>query len=338
MDKRTVIFRADGGPSIGMGHFIRTLSLAEMLNEHFYCVFATRQPNQYQIGEIEKICHDRFDLPDDDSHFELFLDYLNGDEIVILDNYYFTTEYQKTIKAKGCRLVCVDDIHEIHFVGDIVINHAEGIKETDYSVETTTKLLLGYKYALLRTSFLRIAREIQKLQNGKHEKAKSALICLGGSDSHEIIQKAANAFLNNPIIKTIHLVSQIDQSILENPLNKDIHTYWNLDENQMAHLMREVDIGFIPASTLSIEACACRVPFLCGWFVENQKEIYNSIVDNNLGIGVGDLNSIGESDIYFSISEILLTKKSSDIIDAQRKVIDGNSGLRLLNEIKKIAE
>ncbi len=31
MTKRIIIFRADGGPTIGMGHFTRTLALAEML-------------------------------------------------------------------------------------------------------------------------------------------------------------------------------------------------------------------------------------------------------------------------------------------------------------------
>ena len=65
--KRNIIFRADGGPAIGMGHFTRTLALAEMLNEHFHCIFATRQPTEYQIAEIEKVCHSRIDLPEDDS-------------------------------------------------------------------------------------------------------------------------------------------------------------------------------------------------------------------------------------------------------------------------------
>lgn len=337
MAKRTIIFRADGGPSIGMGHFIRTLALAEMLNEHFHCIYATRQPSQYQISEIEKVCHDRIDLSEDDSHFERFLNYLKGNEIVVLDNYYFSTEYQKNIKAKGCKLVCIDDVHDKHFVGDIVINHAEGIKETDYSVESTTQLLLGYKYALLRPTFLRTAKEYQ-IQQDRNNDPKSALICLGGSDSHKIIQKVANAFLKNSNIETIHIVSQIDHSKLENPFNKCIQIYWDLNEKQMAHLMRIVDLGFIPASTLSIEACACRLPFLSGWFVDNQKEIYNSIVKNRIGIGVGNFQTIEESDIHKSISEILNDRNSFNIIESQQKVVDGKSDQRLLNEIKKIAE
>lgn len=335
--QRSIIFRADGGPSIGMGHFIRTLALAEMLNEYFHCIYATRQPSQYQINEIEKVCHGRIDLPEDDSHFEKFLNYLDGDEIVVLDNYYFSTEYQKSIKAKGCKLVCIDDVHDKHYVGDIVINHAEGIKDTAYSIESTTQLLLGYKYALLRPTFLRIAKEYQIKQDCNYG-LKSVLICLGGSDSHKIIQKVANAFLKNPNIGTIHIVSQIDHSKLENPFNKYIHTYWDLDENQMAHLMRIVDLGFLPASTLSIEACACRLPFLTGWFVDNQKEIYNSIVNNKIGIGVGNFFMIEEFDIHKSISVLLNDRNRFKIIESQQKIVDGKSDQRILNQIKKIAE
>jgi UDP-2,4-diacetamido-2,4,6-trideoxy-beta-L-altropyranose hydrolase len=337
MAKRTILFRADGGSYIGMGHFTRTLALAEMLNKHFHCIFATRQPTEYQINEIDKICHGRIDLAEDDSHFEQFLNLLKGNEIVVLDNYYFTTEYQKAIKAKGCKLICIDDMHDKHYVADIVINHVGGIRMSDYSVESDTKLLLGYQYALLRPIFLKIAKEHQKLQNENYGN-KSALICFGGSDPHEIIQKVVNAFLKNFNIGVVHLVSQIDQTILNNPFNKTIYTYWNLDGKQMAYLMRTVDVGAIPASTMAIEACACRLPFLTGWFVENQKEIYNSIVNYNLGIGVGNFNTIDENDIQFTISEILLKNKSSDIIDYQCEIIDGKSDIRLLNEIKKIVE
>jgi hypothetical protein len=76
--KRTIVFRADGSTTIGMGHFTRTLALAEMLNEHFYCVFATRQPTEYQTSEIGKVCSGQIDLPADDSHFDRFLEYLQG--------------------------------------------------------------------------------------------------------------------------------------------------------------------------------------------------------------------------------------------------------------------
>ena len=81
MDKRTIIFRADGSPIIGMGHFIRTLALAEMLHKDFNCIYATINPTEYQKKEIEKVCNGRIELPGDDSHFDIFIEGLKGDEI-----------------------------------------------------------------------------------------------------------------------------------------------------------------------------------------------------------------------------------------------------------------
>ena len=54
--KRKVFFRADAGQSIGYGHFIRTLALADMLKDDFECVFYTQAPTEYQIEELNKVC------------------------------------------------------------------------------------------------------------------------------------------------------------------------------------------------------------------------------------------------------------------------------------------
>src|SRR4030095_2375161 len=79
---------------------------------------------------------------------------LKGDEIVVLDGYNFKTTYQQQIKSKGCKLVCIDDIHAYHFVADVVINHAPGIDAKQYSCEAYTQLYLGTKYVLLKKIFL----------------------------------------------------------------------------------------------------------------------------------------------------------------------------------------
>ncbi len=159
MTKKTIIFRADGSKTIGMGHFVRTLALAEMLKEHFHCIFATRNPSIYQVKQIEKICNDFINLPEGESHFKIFLEYLKGNEIVVLDNYFFTTDYQYKIKSKGCTLICIDDIHDKHYVADIVINQAEGMSKSKFSIEKYTKLLLGYRYALLRKEYYSIIKK-----------------------------------------------------------------------------------------------------------------------------------------------------------------------------------
>ena len=110
MPQKKIIFRADGGSTIGMGHFIRTLALAEMLREDFYCIYATQSPSVYQINEIEKVCQEWINLPSDENHFPIFLNLLKGDEIVVLDNYYYTTDYQHRIKSVIRVVVLVQDV------------------------------------------------------------------------------------------------------------------------------------------------------------------------------------------------------------------------------------
>jgi len=328
MTKRTIIFRADGGSSIGMGHFTRTLALAEMLNEHFHCVFATRQPTEYQVAEIEKICHGRIDLPEDDSHFEQFLTHLIGNEIVVLDNYYFTTDYQKAIKAKGCKLVCIDDMHDKHYVADVVINHAEGIDKKAYSIEPYTKLLLGYKYALLRKEYLKPDKETNK-------KKYSALIMMGGADPLNITSRILEQVIVIDFKTPIAVVSS--QNGLERFKQSDKFIFFkNLNSKQVVELMQASEFGVLPASTVAIEASAMCLPFICGYFVDNQKESYHGIKANDLAICVGDYQQITENRFSEAINRIKSNEASELIKEQQRNFMDKKSHQRIVNEFRKL--
>ena len=150
--KQRIYFRADAGREIGYGHFIRTLALADMLKDDFDCVFVTQSPTVYQKTEVAKVC-ELTEVPATEEKFSLFLDMLDGDEIVVLDNYFYDTDYQRAVKAKGCKLVCIDDMHDKHYVADVVINHALS-ESILFSKEVYTHLCLGPSWALLRKPFL----------------------------------------------------------------------------------------------------------------------------------------------------------------------------------------
>ena len=173
--KAKIILRADGNKDIGLGHVIRSLALAEMLKEDYSCSFVTRFVTDYLRNEIMAVCENLIELDNTGCHFDQFLQLLHGDEIVVLDNYFFTAEYQQKIKDKGCKLVCIDDIHDKHFVADIVINHAGGIKKEAYAKAPYTQLYLGPEYAMIRPEFL-------TRKSNKND--LSTLVCLGGADLH----------------------------------------------------------------------------------------------------------------------------------------------------------
>lgn len=329
MAKRTIIFRADGGPTIGMGHFTRTLALAEMLKEHFYCIFATQKPTEYQIGEIEKVCCQRIDLQNDNSHFNQFLSLLKGNEIVVLDNYYFDTDYQRAIRDTGCKLVCIDDVHDKHYVADIVINHAEGVFSEAFSKESYTKLLLGFKYALIRKEFRLPAKNFGK-------KKFACLVMMGGADPFGITNKIIDVLGQYEFNLPVAVVMGIAHDKYNNSSTDKFRFFDRQNAEQVAKLMSESDFGILPASTVAIEASAMRLPFICGYFVDNQKEIYKGIKELQLALCIHDLKKVSSEKLLTQINKISDIGLKSDLIKNQIKIIDNNSVGRFVKIFKQL--
>ena len=194
-----IYFRADASATIGYGHFIRTLALADMLKDDFDCTFFTCHPTPYQVSEMEKVCP--FIPLQEESHYDDFLSHLQGDEIVVLDNYFFTTDYQRAIKQKGCRLVCVDDMHDKHYVADVVINHTltdSGL----FDVEPYTKLCLGFDWALLRRPFIEAVNKLCSCA----KRTESITITFGGVDSFDFTGHYIREAMQLPTVSQITAV------------------------------------------------------------------------------------------------------------------------------------
>lgn len=162
-----------------------------MLKDDFDCVFVTQSPTVYQKTEVAKVC-ELAEVPATEEKFSLFLDMLDGDEIVVLDNYFYDTDYQRAVKAKGCKLVCIDDLHDKHYVADVVINHSPGISEGDFSTAPYTRLCLGVSYALLRKPFLEVAG--WRYRHGRSTLAGPIECCcfFGGVDKYNLTRRYTN--------------------------------------------------------------------------------------------------------------------------------------------------
>jgi len=328
--KKQIYIRADGNSEIGLGHVIRSLALAEMLKDDFNCVFATRFLTDYIQAEASKVCDEVIKLPESEEHFGAFLSCLSGDEIVVLDNYFFNTDYQKSIKNKGCKLVCIDDIHDTHFVADVVINHAPYVLKSDYSVESYTKCLLGTKYALLRAPFLHLAKQ-QKKYNG----ISRAFVCFGGSDYNNITQRVVERLLSFEFIELIFVVTGGAYRYKENlrtlvELNKNrVLSYSNITAEQVAAILKNCDFAVVPCSSILWECMAAKLPVITGYFADNQKHISDYFVDKNIGCVVGDFNV----NLFCEQDVLVLSQNNVDVVS---NYIDGNSSRRLQNEIKAL--
>ena len=280
-NRQTILFRADAGAEIGYGHFIRTLALADMLKDDFECVFYTQAPSEYQRKECEKVCS-LVDLPADETRFQLFLDSLQGDEIVVLDNYFYTTEYQKAIKSKGCKLVCIDDMHDKHYVADAVVNHGFAT-EADFSNEDYTQLYTGPSYALLRSPFLKADETVKR-------NANRWVVCFGGSDQNDYTGETVRQLKkrsDNP-----EIVAVVGDSYQHTPKLKDVGVTvrQRLSADEMAELVRSATNVVCSASSVCYESLACGCKVYAGYYVENQRDFYENLKQRGHIIPLGELH------------------------------------------------
>ncbi|MBR2201840.1 MAG: UDP-2,4-diacetamido-2,4,6-trideoxy-beta-L-altropyranose hydrolase [Bacteroidales bacterium] len=295
MNRKKIYFRADASAQIGYGHFIRTLALADMLKDDFDCTFFTTAPTEYQTTELKKVC--KYIPLEEESKFDKFLEYLSGDEIVVLDNYFYSTDYQKQIKDRGCKLVCIDDIHDKHYVADIVINHAL-TDTTLFSIEPYTKLCLGFEYALLRAPFLKPVT--------KNCRNNDLIISFGAADPFGITDKVVSLLLTMNIPYQIIVVLG-DKVYLSEANRQQVSTRKNLTAEQMAELFEKSAAGILSASTVCIEALSRNLPLAVGYHVENQIEFYGCLAKSMAVQPLGNLQEINKDSLLMAINKIALS-------------------------------
>ena len=263
MSSRKICFRADAGGKIGYGHFIRSLAVADMLKDDFDVTFYTSNPSEYQKSEMAKVC--KYKSLCEDCKQEDFLSVLKGDEIVVLDNYFYTTEYQCLIKDKGCKLICIDDPHGIHYVCDVLLSHGNGIP-SDFDTEPYTRLCLGNDWAMLRRPFRRPV-------DWNHQRNNAIVVNFGGADPFHITELIVNLLIQLKLNYKIKVILG-DKVFLSDECREKVDVLRNLSAEQMAKLFDDSAFGIFAASTVCLEGISRGLPMIVGYYIVNQEKYF----------------------------------------------------------------
>lgn len=321
--RRKIVLRADAGKIIGYGHFIRSLALVGYLKEDFDCTFCTFNPSEltptrYQLEEIAKVCkYNHIQATSYEEYDKQFISNLSGDEIVVLDNYYFQTDYQKQIRNKGCRLVCVDDMHDRHMVADLVLTGSP-LQKKDFSLEPYTRFCGGIEHTFLRKEFLNAP-----VHKGLDAIITKIVVAVGGADPHNLTQKIIDIVRDIDEHLNIAVIAG-DAVNIDGVYNNKIRIYRRLSAEQMVDLFKWADMGILSASTICIEALACHLPVAAGWYVDNQEEFYQYGISEKLFMPLGNLlmdkDSLRES-IINAINSPHIYTPTIDFVSGRRDII-----------------
>ena len=308
-----IYFRADADAKIGYGHFVRTLALADMLKKDFDCTFFTAEPTAYQKTEVEKVCELR-ELPHDDRKFESFLELLTGNEIVFLDNYFFTAGYEKAIKDIGCKLVVLSTSKPHHYA-DIVINFVD--KDiTHYSVEEYSQVVAGLEWSILREPFRQPVIESKRKNN-------NAVISFGGTDQYSLTERVVEVLGTTEYQLSVICTSRVSEGRRASLVNKGVKVYTDIPAETVAELFEQAEYAILSSSTVCLEALSRGAKVLAGHYVDNQVSFYKVLMNEHCITGLGDLLDVNSfEDLKERMSEASMQSRLHiDFINQKEKYI-----------------
>jgi len=285
MKNKTILFRADSSATIGTGHIMRDLVLAQKYaKKGAKIIFATQELDGNINHKIDDIGFQRVIVKSNSKKELVRLINKFSVDLLVLDHYGIDYKKEKYIKEKtGVKILSFDDTYEKHYC-DILLNHNVSAEKQKYKtlVPQHCKLKCGKKYTLLRDEFYKEKKKKYK----KSKKYKTVFIAMGGADT---------ANLNIKILKVLEKFSNIRVNLVTTTANKYLkelkkycknkkHISLYINSNKVAKLMAKSDIAIITPSVTVNEVMFMKLPFIAIQTAENQKEIVDFLRQKNYNV------------------------------------------------------
>lgn len=317
--RKKIYIRADGSLSIGLGHLIRCIALAQMLNQEFEIIFVCREIPDSIVDDLNMAGIKLILVENEDEFFSL----ISTQDLVVLDDYSFGINYQENVKSRCGKLIFIDDLHEMDFVADLIINHAPGVSQSDYRAKEGTQYALGLDYVLLRPAFIEQARKKREISG-----IRSVMICFGGGDYKNLTLSTVKAIQPYKQFQEIVVITgpAYDQvASLKNLVSKDsrIRHYHSINEEEMLALMLRSELVIVPSSGILFEALAAGCNVISGTYADNQRIIFERFLKSRAFENAGNFS---DNDIVKAVNSVL-----SNPVNPKR-LIDGESGKRILRK------
>ena len=315
---------------MGLGHISRCLALAEILSQEFHVRLATSASNAELAQLTGKASIDVFTLPENspgkDAAHELGK-YLAGDEIIVLDGYHFSSEYESQLKGLAGAVVFIDDIPSRHTLADVVINFCGALSEDDYSLELYTRLFTGLEYLFLRSPFLR--NPPQKTYSNR------LFINMGGTDPENNTLEVLRTVLLSEFTGEIVIVVGA-QYKFRDTLKVEMQTaagrstlHIGLSAEDIYHVMSNCALAILPPSTVCLEYLSTGGLAFLHQTAHNQSCLNKYLQDINLALRMDDFGHI--------ISSNKLAAAFESSLSFQKKIFNGGSIGRLTNIFRSLA-
>ncbi len=334
-----IAFRVDASPDIGIGHLMRCLALAEELRRRGHdCFFLLKTVHPDVLELIKKFGCTSYLLPrtaslqqDLDSVIEFVFN--QGTDWVVTDHYMIDASYVKEIKHQGFRVLSIDDLAQMHYFSDVVVNQNIGAERLTFSAEPYTALLLGPTYVMLRD-------ELRRRAEKKHESSvRTMLITLGGTDPDNFLLSVLRAV--EEVVKNIDVIAVIGPF---NPHEATLQTFQAATKmrltltrspRNMADLYLQVDVAISAAGSSCYELAYFGIPSLMITVADNQLSIAHEMDKQRIGMYLGEKDDLQPDIIKGKVKEFLKNQAlRNHMSENGQKLVDGKGKERIVDTME----
>ena len=295
------IIRVDASKSIGLGHLIRCLLIANFIKgKGCDVVFFTAQLLSKNIIESKgfkcyRIGNAIPNLIEFYNCFSVIADINSG---AIFNNNVDYFNYLNSIGRNAKLFITLEDLIDYPYCSDVVIIPYCGADKLKLNNDCKTRYLMGPIYFPLRKEFKNDSFVVSK-------NATKILITMGGSDPEKLTLKVLGS-INKldkfyDIIVVLGKASDISDKDIKDVMNnyKGSHTVL-CDVNNISKIMLECDVAITNSGLTKYELSALGVPSII--ISSNKQQALYSDEFSSYGSSVHLGSAVGVSDKYISES------------------------------------
>lgn len=344
-----LVFRCDASSSIGFGHVMRCLALAESWRRHGGSATLIGQIDDAKLRkrlDNAGLTHIQLGQGSDRAAELAHSAHLfpSGSESTtqqalrpwfVMDGYHFDVHYQTAVREQGYRLCVVDDIaHLDAYSADVLLNQNIGSAELNYPLRSAARLLCGPLYVMLRSEFI----DRQGIEPQKSTEVYNILVTFGGTDMKGQIPKTMRAlstitdrqFQVRVVLGYSHIADENFTQALS--ALKTVHNVELLKSvEDMPALMAEADLAICAAGSTTYELAFMGVPMILITIADNQLGVAQGVHDQGAGVYLGWYEDVSASLIADTVAKLAGDPLQRSHMQAcGRQLVDGGGCVRIL--------
>jgi len=332
----TLLLRADASDTIGSGHILRSLAIAQAWQDAGgEAVFACAQlPLVLEERLRDESCrvvrlNTRIGSADDARETARLAQQV-GARWIVADGYRFDFAWQSAIKeAEHSLLVLDDDGHCEAYHAHIVLNPNAGADADFYAGRAPhSQILVGARFALLRREF----RVLPSPAKVVAPRVGRVLIAMGGADIGGLVPRAL-AFLQGQ-----RFAGEV--VVLSGTRNFDLPAF--AFQLQIVRAARDVpawmswcNLALAAAGSTTWELACCGVPAILSVVAPNQSQLASWCDENGVARSIGEADAEWETRLEAAWHEVQPPETRAALSERGREAIDGQGAARVVAVVQE---